>query len=128
MADAKKSALKALIVDDEPALLDIYSTKLKMEGFEVAVAHDGVEGLQQAVQFKPDVILLDVVMPIKDGFETLQDLKMSTTTKDIPVIILSNLGQDYEVKRGMTLGAKFFLTKANLSPQRVVDEVRRALA
>lgn len=122
-----KKAPKVLIVDDEPALLDIYSTKLSMEGFQVAVAHDGIEGIQQAVQFKPEIILLDVVMPLKDGFETLQDLKMNTSTKDIPVIILSNLGQDYEVKRGMALGAKYFLTKANLSPQRVVDEIRRAL-
>lgn len=126
MAEMKK-APKVLIVDDEPALLDIYSTKLSMEGFQVAIAHDGLEGIQQAVQFKPEIILLDVVMPVKDGFETLQDLKMNTTTKDIPVIILSNLGQDYEVKRGMTLGAKNFLTKANLSPQRIVDEIRRAL-
>lgn len=127
MSDTKK-APKVLIVDDEPALLDIYSTKLSMEGFEVLLAHDGIEGIAAAVQHHPGVILLDVVMPMKDGFETLQDLKMNSTTKDIPVIILSNLGQDYEVKRGMVLGAKFFLTKANLSPQRVVDEVRRILA
>ncbi len=118
---------KVLVIEDEPALRDIYSTKLRMEGFEVLEAVDGIEGLDSALQHSPAIILLDVVLPIKDGFEVLKDLKMNSKTKEIPVVILSNLGQEYEVKRGMALGAVAFLTKANLTPSQIVEQVRTVL-
>lgn len=118
---------KVLVIEDEPALRDIYSTKLRMEGFEVLEAADGIEGLDSALQHAPAIILLDVVLPIKDGFEVLKDLKMNSKTKEIPVVILSNLGQEYEVKRGMALGAVAFLTKANLTPLQIVEQVRKVL-
>lgn len=119
---------KALIIEDEPALRDIYVTKLRLEGFDVVEAGDGIEGLDAAINNAPDIVLLDVVLPIKDGFEVLKDLKDNPKTRDIPVIILSNLGQGYEVKRGLQLGAASFLTKANLTPVQIVEEVRRLLA
>lgn len=118
---------KVLIIEDEPALLDIYSTKLRLESFDVLTAQDGIEGFQVAMTETPSIILLDIIMPIKDGFEVLKDLKAQSKTKEIPVIILSNLGQDYEVKRGMALGAANFLTKANLTPAKLVEEVRKTL-
>lgn len=118
---------KVLIIEDEPALRDIYSTKLKIDGFEVLEAADGVEGFEAAIQHSPAIVLLDVVLPIKDGFEVLKDLKANPKTREIPVIILSNLGQGYEVKRGMALGASTFLTKANLTPVQIVEEVRKVL-
>jgi DNA-binding response OmpR family regulator len=124
----KSPGIKTLIIEDEPALLDIYSTKLRIDGFDVTTAPDGIEGFERAMDEKPAIILLDVIMPIKDGFEVLKDLKANPKTREIPVIILSNLGQEYEVKRGMALGAACFLTKANLTPGKVVDEVRRVLA
>jgi DNA-binding response OmpR family regulator len=114
---------KVLIVEDEPALRDIYATKLEGDGCEVFQASDGAQGFNAAIQHLPDLILLDVIMPIKDGFEVLSDLKLNPKTKDIPVIILSNLGQSYEVKRGMDLGAEDFLTKANLVPSRIAEKV-----
>jgi DNA-binding response OmpR family regulator len=123
----KKRKTKVLIIEDEPALRDIYATKLDREGFEVIQAGDGIEGLDQAIQGSPHIILLDVVLPIKDGFDVLKDLKANPKTSDIPVVILSNLGQEYEVKRGMSLGANRFLTKANLTPARIVEEVRQVL-
>lgn len=126
MPDAKPT--KVLVIEDEPALRDIYTTKLKIDGFEVFEAPDGVEGFGIAVEKQPDIILLDVVLPIKDGFEVLRDLKANPKTKDIPTVILSNLGQEYEVKRGFQLGAVNFLTKANLTPTKIVEEVRRILA
>ncbi len=127
--DPKQAAKpKVLLIEDEPALRDIYATKLRMEDFEVLEAADGVEGFDSAIQELPDVILLDVVLPMKDGFQVLQDLKRHPKTVEIPVMILSNLGQEYEVKRGLALGACCFLTKANLTPGRLVDEVRRVLA
>lgn len=125
---AKPILVKILVVDDEPALLDIYSTKLRMSGFDVAVAHNGAEGIDCARKDCPRIMLLDVVMPVKDGFETLKELKADPSTAGIPVILLTNLGQDHEIKEGMDLGAACFLTKANLTPQRVVEEVRQVLA
>ena len=125
MADDKK--IRVLIIEDEPALVDIYSTKLLMEGFEVQSAMDGVVGFEMAVNNSPDCILLDVLLPSKDGFEVLKDLRDIPKMKEVPIIILSNLGQEYEIKRGLSLGATRFLTKANLTPARVVDEVRAVL-
>lgn len=118
-----KEKIKVLIIEDEAALADIYSTKLKMNGMEVLTASNGLEGMSLAIQEKPTMILLDVMMPIKDGFETLQDLKLNPVTKDIPVVLLSNLGQDHEVRRGLKLGALKFLTKASLTPDEVCNAV-----
>lgn len=112
-----------LIVEDEPALADIYSTKFEMEGFHTLQGADGIEGLALALQHLPDLAL-----PLKDGFEVLQDLKANPKTRGIPVIILSNLGQDYEVKRGLALGAARFLVKAAVDPNRIVAEVTDLLA
>lgn len=119
--------VRVLLIEDEPALRDIYATKLQMEGFEIYTAQDGVEGFDMAVQKQPHIVLLDLILPIKDGFDVLKDLKANPRTKDIPVIILSNLGQPYEVKRGLALGAEDFLTKANLTPAKVATEVLRVL-
>lgn len=123
-----EAKIKVLVIEDEPALRDIYSTKLRIDGFDVLEAADGIEGLDAAIQGDPAIILLDVVLPIKDGFEVLKDLKDNPKTKGIPVVILSNLGQEYEVKRGLALGAETFLTKANLTPVQVVEQVRKVLA
>ena len=122
-----KRSCRVLIVDDEPALLDIYSTKMRLDGFEVMVAADGIEGFEKAVHEAPDVILLDVLMPGKDGFEVLKDLRGHPKTQDLPIVILSNLGQEYEIKRGKALGADDFLTKANLTPGKVSEAVVRIL-
>ncbi len=122
-----KNKQTILVIEDEPSLRDIYATKLDIEGFEVMQAADGIEGLDKAIQGQPSLILLDVVLPIKDGFEVLKDLKANPRTANIPVIILSNLGQPYEVKRGLALGAECFLTKANLTPSRIIEEVRKVL-
>lgn len=115
---------KVLVIEDEPALRDIYSTKLRMEGFEVLEAVDGIEGLDSALQHSPAIILLDVVLPIKDGFEVLKDLKMNSKTKEIPVVILSNLGQDEDITRAKSLGALDFLVKADVSINEVVQRVK----
>ncbi|MFH1047828.1 MAG: response regulator [Patescibacteria group bacterium] len=114
---------KILIVEDEPALRDIYATKLESEGCVVIQASDGTQGFNAAIQQLPDVILLDVIMPVKDGFEVLKDLKLNPKTQQIPVIFLSNLGQSYEIKRGLDLGAEDFLTKANLVPSKIVEKL-----
>jgi twitching motility two-component system response regulator PilH len=122
-----KAAIRVLLVEDEPALRDIYATKMRIEGLDVIEACDGIDGLDKAVQEMPSIVLLDIVMPMKNGFEVLRDLKANPKTKDIPVVILSNLGQDYEIKQGLALGAECFLTKANLTPAKMLEEVRNVL-
>ncbi len=119
---------RLLIIEDEPALADIYATMMKTAGYEVALALDGVDGLEKALRGQPDLIMLDLIMPLKDGFEVLRDLKLNDTTKGIPVIIMSNLGQDFEVKRGLELGAAQFLVKTDIDPATLVDKIGEVLA
>lgn len=129
MAKAKNHhPQKILVIEDEPALLDIYSTMLRMGGYEVIEAPDGVAGLESAINAAPALILLDILLPLRDGFDVLNDLKMNPKTKDIPVIILSNMGQEYEVKRGLALGAASFLVKVNFTPALIVEEIRKILS
>jgi DNA-binding response OmpR family regulator len=122
-----KSKGSVLIIEDDEILADVYATKLKLECYEVLLATDGVRGLHEAVRKKPDLILLDVVLPKLNGFEILKQIRQRRDTKNIPVVVLSNLGQDYEVKRGMTLGADKYLVKANYTPAEVVDVVKEVL-
>jgi len=124
----KSPSCTVLVVEDEPALSDIYATALRNNGFGVEQAYDGVEGLDKALHLKPKAILLDLLMPIKDGFDTLHDLKSHQDTSDIPVIILSNLGQDFERRRGRDLGAACFITKTELQPTRLGELIESVLA
>lgn len=118
---------KILLVEDEADVQDIYKTKLKNSGYEVIVASSGTEGADLAIHENPDLILLDIVLPIKEGFVVLEELKANPKTKDIPVVILSNLDQDYEVKMGKSLGAEAYLTKAEVTPEEVVQTVNKIL-
>jgi len=118
---------KILIIEDEQYLADLYKLKFDSEGYNVSVAYDGKAGIEEAKKFKPDIILLDIVMPVMDGYETLVELKKSEETKDITVYILSNLGQADEIKRGLSEGADNYLIKANMTPNQLVNRVRKAL-
>lgn len=114
---------KILIVDDDAFILDMYVIKFREKGYDVVIAKNGQEALDQAEAHHPDVILLDVIMPVMDGFEVLQKLKTGTTTKDIPVIMLTNLGQKEDVERGMKLGAVDYIIKAHFTPSEAVEKV-----
>jgi len=116
-----------LLVEDEKDLQEIYKTKFIIDGYRVLTAESGLEAIDMALHKKPDLILLDVILPQKDGFSVLAELKSNPKTKDIPVIIFSNLGQDWEVKKGQELGAVKFLTKSNVTPADVVKIVEDIL-
>lgn len=118
---------KVLIVEDEPMLAEMYATKFTMEGFEVVTAHDGASGLKAAKEGPPAVILLDIIMPKLDGFAVLKQLKQDAALKTIPVILLTNLGQEDDIKRGKELGADDYYVKADHSPQEVVEKARAFL-
>lgn len=116
---------KILLVEDDPFLIDIYTTKLKEENFEVVVADDGDKALEFVEKEKPDLVLLDIVLPNKDGWEILKEIKAKN--KKIKVIILSNLGQKEEVEKGLNLGAEKYLIKSNFTPSEVVEEIKKLI-
>lgn len=116
-----------LVAEDDSFYSNIYKFKLNKEGFNVQTATNGDEALKLAKEHKPDLILLDLIMPIKDGFETLKELKQDPTLKDVKVIVISNLGQDEDIIRTKELGAQDYLVKANMSIQEMMDKVKSFL-
>ena len=117
----------ALIIEDDKFLADIYLTKLQQAGFQVEVAEDGKSGIQKAQEMRPNVILLDIVMPQVDGFEVLKRLKEISEMKETRFILLTNLGQKENVERGLKLGADAYIVKAHYTPTEVVAKVKEVL-
>jgi DNA-binding response OmpR family regulator len=105
----------------------MYSTKFEIEGFQVVSADDGEKGLKEAKAENPSIILLDILMPKMNGFEVLENLKKEEATKNIPVILLTNLNQRDEIERGLALGANDYLIKAHFMPSEVVDKIKKVL-
>jgi len=118
---------KILLIEDDLFLIDIYNVKLKASSFSVDVAEDGESGLAKAKENKYDLIILDIVLPGLDGRDVLRKLKSEKDLKNIPVIILSNLGQKNEIEEGMKLGASQYLIKAHYTPSEIVDEIIKIL-
>ncbi len=125
MADTTKK--NVLIIDDDSFLSGIYATKLDIEGFGVVTAKDGEEGLKMLEKELPDLILLDVLMPKLDGFETLKRIKAIPGAADIPVIMLTNLGQKEDIEKGLEQGAVDYLIKAHFVPAEAVDKIKKVL-
>jgi len=121
------NALKILIVEDDSFLSQMYSTKLKIDGIDVVAAFDGEKALRMAKKEMPDLILLDLVLPKKSGFDVLAELKHDSETARIPVIILSNLGQKSDIDRCFELGAADYLIKAHFIPSEVIAKIKKVL-
>ncbi|MEK7073497.1 MAG: response regulator [Patescibacteria group bacterium] len=120
----KNGKPQVLIAEDDRFLGNVLKTKIQQEGFDVRLVADGEEALAQINAAPPDILLLDVIMPKKNGFDVLAELRLKKGGTDIPVIILSNLGQEDDVKRGLALGAIDFLVKSDHSLQEVVNKVK----
>jgi len=118
---------KVLIIEDDQRINKVYNLKLAMDGIETATAIDGEEGLRKVYSESPDLILLDLMLPKKSGFEILKEIKSNPKTKDIPVIILSNLAQEKEKEEGMALGAIDYIVKSNVSIQQIMEKVKVVL-
>jgi two-component system, OmpR family, alkaline phosphatase synthesis response regulator PhoP len=118
-----KSAAQILIVEDEADLLDLYQTKLIQAGHQVLIARNGAEGLVMVERHQPDLILLDILMPKLDGYTMLKKLKADKATKNIPVIIFSNLTQKEEIEKGLKLGANDYIIKTNSTPTQLTERV-----
>lgn len=124
MADQKH----ILIVEDDPYIARVYERKFKAEGFSVAVARNGEEGLVRVREETPVIILLDLVMPKKDGFEFIRDMRRDEAIPEIPVVVLTNLGQEHDVERAQSLGISAYLLKSNMSIQDVFEKVQETIA
>lgn len=118
---------KVLIVEDDQMLQDMYAVKFEADGFTVLKASDGAAGLELARKEKPDAILLDVIMPKLDGFATLKELKADKALAKIPVVMLTNLGQEEDIKKGKELGANDYFVKANQTPGEIVIKVKNLI-
>ncbi|PIV46994.1 response regulator [bacterium (Candidatus Gribaldobacteria) CG02_land_8_20_14_3_00_41_15] len=118
---------KILVIEDDNMISSMYKTKFEAEGFAVFIADDGAKGLELAKQEKPDIIMLDVILPRLDGFSVLEELKKDSATKDIPVIMLTNLGTEEDKVKGEKLGAADYLVKASLTPGQVSQKIKTAL-
>ncbi len=116
-----------LVVEDDQFYSSIFERKLKSEGYTVSVAADGERALASMREKKPDLVLLDMVMPVKDGFETLKEIRADDNLKDIKVIVLSNLGQDTDVEATKKLNVIDRIIKANMSLEQMIETVRSAL-
>lgn len=116
-----------LFIEDEPNLQKTVGRYLEDEGYEVKSALDGELGLKIAKERKPALILLDLILPKKDGFEVLKELKADLGTKDIPVMILTNLETSADVEKALSLGATNYLVKANYELAEVVKKIKTAL-
>lgn len=115
---------KIVLVEDDIVLSDMYVKKFTMEGFSIERAMDGEEGLALIKQVKPQLILLDIMMPKKNGLDTLKDIKSDPELKDAFVVLLSNVGEQSYIDEGFKLGANEYLMKSNYTPREVVEKIR----
>jgi len=118
---------KILLIEDEDVIIDLLQRKLEKEGYEIEVAHDGQEGLDKMKKIKPDLVLLDIIMPKLGGLEVMEKKKKDPELRNIPVIIISNSGQPVELERAKKLGAKDWLIKTEFDPQEVVEKVKKEI-
>ena len=115
------------MVEDDAMISTMYQTKLAADGFEVLVADNGADGLKIAAEKKPDLILLDVIMPQMDGFAVLTELMGNVKTKKIPVVLLTNLATDEDQQKGKELGATDYIVKSSMTPDQVSERAKKYL-
>jgi len=120
-------AKKILLIEDEEIMCSLLYGRLINEGYDVKVTKNGEEGLLAMRESRPDLILLDIVMPKKDGFEVMEEMQKDKNLQSIPVVIISNSGQPVELNRAKDLGAKDWLIKTEFDPQEVVDKVKKQI-
>ena len=118
---------KILIVEDDPSLANLYQTEIESRGYQTIWAKTGVEGLKQAKDQQPSLILLDIMLPEMGGLEVLSSLKAQEVTKKIPVLVLTNFGDEENVNKALAGGAEEFILKYKIVPSEVVDKIESVL-
>jgi len=117
--------VKVLLIEDDEFVAEMYRLRLTGDGYQVVIARNGREGLALASSALPDFVYLDIRLPILDGFEVLEQLRTNPVTANIPVIILTNYGEEEFRERGLQLGALEFLVKSDTTPARLSETVER---
>ena len=126
---ARKLGVKVLLVEDDSFLREICSKKLTKEGYTVYEAIDGEQALNSIAAIKPDIVLLDIILPAIDGFQILNQIKShkDEAVKKVPVIMLSNLGQEDDIQKAMDMGANDYLVKAHFTTEEIVNKIKKIL-
>ncbi len=124
---ASKKA-KVALVEDDIAIVQMYRLKFEAEGYEVQTAGDGVAGLKLIKEFKPDIVLLDMMMPTMNGIEVLRQLRRDAATKELKVVVLTNMGDAETAEQLRKLKANDYIIKAEMTPKQVSDKVKQLLA
>jgi CheY-like chemotaxis protein len=119
---------KVLIVEDDPLMARMYQKIFGFEGYEVSLAADGEEGIQKAGAEKPTIVLLDIMMPKMNGIQALDKLKANPDTKNIPIIMLTNLAGQQDAETALTKGAVKYIIKSEHEPKQVTDMVKEIIA
>lgn len=122
-----KEVKKILIAEDDDLISAMYTSKFKKAGFEVILAKDGQEAVQKTMETTPDLVLLDIVLPKQNGFDSLKAIKGNVNLEKIKVALLTNLGEAGDIKKGMDLGADAYLIKAHSTPSQIVEKVEDIL-
>jgi two-component system, OmpR family, alkaline phosphatase synthesis response regulator PhoP len=118
---------KILVVEDDRSLQNALVEMLSQAGYAVMTALDGEEGLEKIFAEKPDLVLLDIILPKKDGYEVLETIKKNEATKDVPVLILTNLEEIDNIQKAIDLGATTFMVKSDFSLKDVLGKIKEAL-
>lgn len=118
---------KILLIEDEEILINLLDRKLTQEGYEVFLTRNGIEGLEKMREVKPDLILLDIIMPKMGGMEVMEEMQKDEELRKIPVLVISNSGQPVEIDRIKKLGASDWLIKTEFNPQEVIEKIKKYL-
>lgn len=127
-ADASKSPKRILLVEDDDALANVYVSRLQAEGFDVRRVNNGEDALATAISYKPDLVVLDVMMPKVSGFDVLDILRNTPETANLKIIMLTALGQPSDQERAKSLGADDYLIKSQVVIADVIERIRHHLA
>lgn len=127
MAEIAEKKKKIVLVEDDSLISSILATHLIKEGFDVVVVTDGAQAFERVAAEQPHIVLLDIILPGVNGFDILQKLKQDESTKSIPVLILSNLGSQEDIQRGIDLGASGYLVKANSMIEEILKKIQDIL-
>lgn len=119
---------KILIIEDDPLIIKMYSEKLSRDGFEVETALDGQQGYEKLKSFKPDLVLLDIMMPKVNGVELIAEMKKDLNFEKTPIIVLSNLTEGPEIEKAKKMGISEYLIKSDLDPEDVSNSVKKHLS
>ena len=115
---------KILLIEDDEILSKVLNEELKELGFDIIQSFDGEDGLKKITDVKPDLVLLDLILPKKHGFDVLEEMKSNSEVKDIPVIILTMLGRDEDIKKGLQLGANDYIVKSQHAVSEIVEKIK----